>query len=124
MPDDPKQAVRDRRMKQVVEALSGVLRDVVPDQAESFELVVVEIRDHLDSIFGDRQPILSSERPAYGVFLRLKSDPARRSRNEIEYLLRSDLDASSQTFRTLLAQAPSFKENILAAINELTEGTD
>lgn len=99
---------------------SELLQSLFPEEADNFEIMYEEIRETENSIFdGEMIKFSSLDLPAYGIFLRLKSNPEKKY--QIMHWLRPDLDAKKSNFDMMLNQ--SFADNIKEGIKELkTEG--
>ena len=82
------------------------------------EIVFEKISESVNKAIG-KEPILFSmdDSPAYGIFLRLKSNP--NNKYQIQQWLRPDLDAKKQEFELLLNQMPGFVRNLEKGIKAL-----
>lgn len=98
-----KQVKRENRLKKIVEQSLSLLQSLFPEEAGSLEIVYEEIRGAESSIFkGERIEFSSLDLPAYGILLRLKSNPEKKY--QIMCWLRPDLDAKKETFEMLSNQ--------------------
>lgn len=115
-----KQVKRENRLKKIVENNSELLQSMFPEEADNFEIVYEEIEETESSIFeGETTKFSGSDLPAYGVFLRLKSNPEKKY--QIMHWLRPDLDAKKADFDMMLNQ--SFADRVKEGIEALkTEG--
>lgn len=96
-----KQVKRENRLKKIVEQTLSLLQSLFPEEAGGLEIVYEEIRGTESSIFkGERTEFSGSDLPAYGILLRLKSNPEKKY--QIMHWLRPDLDAKKETFEMLL----------------------
>ncbi len=111
-----KQVKRENRLKRIVENNSELLQSLLPEEASDFEIIYEEIQETESSIFEEETMKFSySDLPAYGVFLRLKSNPEKKY--QIMHWLRPDLDAKKANFDMMLSQ--SFADKIKKAVKEL-----
>lgn len=118
-----KQKRRENRLKNIVGEMTEVLEDLSPQEGPDFEIVYEQIYEKED-MSGETAKILpsqspaSSQPPAYGIFLRNKSNPEAKYR--IMHLFKEDLDAkvSKSDIRSFY-QIPAFEENLKKAVEAL-----
>lgn len=111
-----KQVKRENRLKKIVENNSELLQSLFPEETSYFEIAYEEIQETESSIFkGETMKFSYSDLPAYGVFLRLKSNPEKKY--QIMHWLRPDLDAKKADFEMLMNQ--NFADRIKKGIKEL-----
>lgn len=118
-----KQQRRERRLKNIVGELTGVLENLSSREESDFEIVYEQIdeyegEDILEETTKETKKILPSQSPAYGIFLRSKSNP--EAKYEIMHLFREDVDAkvSKSDIRSFY-QILAFKENLKKALEIL-----
>lgn len=104
-----KQVKRENRLKKIVESYSELLQSFPPEEAGNFEIVCEEMQEKESSMLSN------SDLPAYGVFLKLKSNPEKKY--QIAHWLKPDLDAKKSNFDMLLNQ--KFTDRIKKGIEEL-----
>lgn len=110
-----KQIKRENRLKRIVENNSELLQSLFPEEADNFEIVYEEIRERYDSTYEETVEISPSQSPAYGIFLRLKSNPEKKY--QIMHWFRSDLDVKKADFDMILNQ--KFTDKIKEGVKEL-----
>ena len=111
-----KQVKRENRLKKIVEKNSELLHSLIPEGTDKFEIAYEEIQETESSIFKvEKTRFSSSDLPAYGIFLRLKSNPERKY--QIMHWLRPDLDATKAEFDMMLNQR--FADRIKKGVKKL-----
>lgn len=110
-----KQIKRENRLNRIVEDNSELLQSLFSEEADNFEILYEEIQERYDSTFEETVEISPSQSPAYGIFLRLKSNPEKKY--EIEHWFRQDLDAKKANFDIMLNQ--SFADKIKEGVEKL-----
>lgn len=114
-----KQIKRENRLKKIAETNSELLQSLFPKEANDFEIAYEEIQETKSSMFeGETTKFSSSDLPAYGIFLRLKSDPKKKY--QITHWLRPDLDAKKANFEMMLNQ--NFTDKIKEGVEKLKSG--
>lgn len=91
-----KQQRRENRLKNIVGEMTEVLENLSPREESDFEITYEQIYEYeTEDIFEETaketKKILPSQSPAYGIFLRNKSNPEAKHR--IMHLFREDVDA-------------------------------
>jgi hypothetical protein len=111
-----KQNKRESRLKKIVEKNSELLQILFPEKASDFEFTYKEIKETKSSLFpGEMTTFSVFDLPAYGIFLRKKSEP--ENTRQIMYWLRPDIDAKKNIFEIALNQ--KFSGKIKESVEEL-----
>lgn len=124
--EQKKQERRERRLKKITDEFASMLEKKMPQETDSFEIIFQQINKRKDTMLerGKTVEIPHGLLPAYGVFVRSKSNP--QLKEEIMHLFREDLDRRGVTKKNFSSeyQLPAFEENIQKSVASLKESRE